>query len=209
MYATCSALNCNLRGIGLASAGNALSNPRLPAYLPSPIIASISSRYVFVVATTHRPSPETSIPRMGSPNAGSAVFAFLPMESNNLMSPLSPATASFPDPVVVTAENFVLVVYCFISFWTILFPDSRGSILYNAFPEIPTTVCSPVVCAYLSFGAILLTGTYSSTFHSSTTLPLSMSKAKSEFGAASSNRIILLSESCSMTCFLVVRKWCV
>jgi hypothetical protein len=74
MYATCSGLSCSRRGTGLLSAGKLRSNPNDPLYRPSPMSVSMSRRYVLQVATSHRPSAETSTPRMGSPRAGRAVF---------------------------------------------------------------------------------------------------------------------------------------
>lgn len=55
-------------------------------------------------------------------------FAFFPIESNNLISPLLLATANFPDSVVAAAEKSFFDAYCLNSDWTSLFPSTRGSI---------------------------------------------------------------------------------
>ena len=81
------------RGCGLLSLAKDRSKPSLPSFLPSFCKASMSNKYVRQVASTQRPSAETSRPIMGSPRAGIWVFARTPSRSNIRMSPLSEATA--------------------------------------------------------------------------------------------------------------------
>lgn len=110
--ATCAGVRARRRGWGLSSLAKAFSKPSLPSFLPPFWRASMSRRYVRVVARTQRPSAETSMPMMGSPRAGMSVFALMPRRSKRRMSPFSEATAMWPFSVVAAAEKAFLVAYC-------------------------------------------------------------------------------------------------
>lgn len=130
---------------------------------------------------------------MGWPIAGSAVFAFFPMLSKSLISPLLLVTASLPDSVVAAAEKSFLDAYCLYSESTSLLPDRRGSILKIPLCDVPMKVCCCVVCAYLLSGMKLFTDKFSDTFHSSMTLPVVRSSLYSELGFIGSDSTIVMS----------------
>lgn len=139
------------------------------------------------------------------------------------MSPLLLATASLPDSVVAAAEKSFFDAYCLNWLSTSLLPASRGSIrkrplcatkvrlsllserfTHNDQPRSArgssahTLICSfqqdiPIGEGKAHSGKMFDTATFSDTFHSSTTLPYSRSKRKTELGLEGSNNNMSLS----------------